>query len=120
MKFLGSATYIVWLLACAGPILVLQWVFFGRYLRPRIVPIAGSTLMVGAFLSGADGFAIADKVWEFSSELTLGIRVGPVPLEEILFFFLTSLLVAQTMALFGARRASGCFDQSATSPESRV
>lgn len=100
MTALGKLTYLVWLLGCAGPILLLQWVVFGRRLRARARAIFGAAGIVGAFLTFADGTAIADNVWGFSPELTLGVGLGPIPLEEILFFFLTALLVTQSMALF--------------------
>ena len=90
----------VWLLGCALPILGAQWVVFGSRLKMRARAIFGSATLVGAFLAVADGFAIADGVWSFSPALTLGITLGPVPIEELLFFFLTALLVTQTMALF--------------------
>lgn len=107
MTALGPFTYLVWLVGCVGPILGLQWAVFARRLRPRARAIFGAAALVGVFLSISDGFAIADRVWEFSPALTLGVRFGPVPLEEILFFFLTALLVTQSMALFAPVRSGG-------------
>ena len=100
MTALGHWTYLVWLLGCAAPILAGQWVAYGRILVVEARAIFGSAAIVGVYLSAVDGFAIADRVWEFSPTLTLGVRVGPVPVEEVLFFLLTSLLVTQSMTLF--------------------
>jgi lycopene cyclase domain-containing protein len=100
MTALGHWTYLVWLVGCAAPILVGQWAAYGRILAVEARAIFGAAAIVGVYLSAVDGFAIADRVWEFSPALTLGARVGPVPVEEVLFFLLTSLLVTQSMTLF--------------------
>ncbi len=50
------------------------------------------------FLSLADSTALG-VVWNINPEKSLGIHVGNVPLEEILFFLLTNALVAQTIIL---------------------
>ncbi len=105
MSGFGHLTYLVWLLGCALPILVGQWLVFGARLKARAPAIFGAAALVGSFLGFADGFAIADGVWSFSPALTLGVSVGPVPVEELLFFFLTSLLVTQSMCLFGGTPA---------------
>ena len=97
---LGAATYIVWLLGAVLPILGAQWVLLAPVMRPHARAIFGGAAIVGTYLSFADGLAIRDRVWEFSPELTLGVRVGPLPLEEALFFYLTALLVTQAMTLF--------------------
>jgi putative membrane protein len=97
---LGHCTYLVWLLGWAMPVLLGQWIFFSALLRPQKKAVFGAAFLVGTFLSLVDGMAIADAVWEFSPALTLGLRLGAVPLEEVLFFYGTALLVTQSMALF--------------------
>ena len=112
MTLEGKAAYLWYLLGCAGPVLLLQavgvWARYrgrtGEVLRAVLPP----ALAVGAWLSFWDHFAIASGVWRFSAEKTLGVTVGAVPVEEVLFFFLTSLLVAFGLALLqpmGERRA---------------
>ncbi len=105
MTALGTWTYLVWLLGCAGPILVGQWIVYGKVLAAEWRAVFGAAALVGVYLSAVDGLAIADRVWEFSPALTLGVRIGPVPIEEILFFLLTSLLVTQSMTLFADARS---------------
>jgi lycopene cyclase domain-containing protein len=112
---LGHATYFVWLVGCAGPILLLQWIVYHRYLRPHARAIFIPALLVGSYLSFVDSLAIADDVWGFDPRLTLGIFVGTVPLEEVLFFLLTSLLVTQGMTLFIA-----AFRERSTAPTPRA
>jgi len=102
MTLEGKSAYLWYLLGCAGPVLLLQavgvWARYrgrtGEVMRAILPP----ALAVGAWLSFWDHFAIASGVWRFSAEKTLGVRVGAVPVEEILFFFLTSLLVALGLA----------------------
>jgi lycopene beta-cyclase len=102
---LGRFTYAIWLLGAAAPILGPHWVFWSKVLRPEARAIFGAAALVGTYLCIADGLAIHDRVWEFSPALTLGIRLGPLPLEEVLFFYLTALLVTQSMTLFTYRKS---------------
>jgi putative membrane protein len=97
---MGRATYLAWIVACAGPIVALHWAIGRRALLARVRPIVGAAAIATAYLTLVDGWAIGQGVWVFSPDLTLGVRIGPVPLEEIVFFWATSLLVAQSIALF--------------------
>ncbi|MEW6269151.1 MAG: lycopene cyclase domain-containing protein [Thermodesulfobacteriota bacterium] len=98
---LGPWSYLVWLLAWSLPIVLGQWLAFpgllartrGRWLPP--------SLALGAYFATADAIGIATGVWQIADQATLGVRIaGVLPLEEALFFFLTTLMVAQTTALF--------------------
>ncbi len=99
---LGHATYIAWLLGAALPVAIGQWVISPARQRAALRATVISTLGIGTYLSIADRTAIHEGIWTFSDELTLGVRILDVPLEEVLFFYLTSLLVAQSLALFTA------------------
>ncbi|MFM7737096.1 MAG: lycopene cyclase domain-containing protein [Alphaproteobacteria bacterium] len=95
------AGYLVWLLVWASPVLVGQWLAFPGFLArtlPRWLPTA---LLLAACFGAADAIGIASGVWRISDDYTLGLRLGGVlPVEEALFFLLTTLMVAQTVALF--------------------
>jgi lycopene cyclase domain-containing protein len=101
---LGRVTYVVWIVAWALPILGLHWALGWRRLVVRRRGTLGAAAVTTAYLTVVDAVAIRAGVWVFSPDLTLGLALGPVPLEEILFFWVTSLMVAQTMALFDRRR----------------
>lgn len=98
--------YLVHLLGWGLPVLALQLAVLvghyrkqsGRVLRAVLPP----ALAIGTYLSAADHVAIRRGVWVFGEGQHLGVYVGAVPLEEVLFFFITSLLVAQGIALFTA------------------
>ena len=50
----------------------------------------------------ADHLAISAGIWSFGEGRHLGVYLGAVPVEEVLFFVLTSLLVSLGVALFTA------------------
>ena len=98
--------YLVHLLGWGLPVLALQFaVLVGHYRRrsARVLrAVLPPALAIGTYLSAADHVAIRRGVWVFGEGQHLGVYVGAVPLEEVLFFFITSLLVAQGIALFTA------------------
>ena len=105
--------YLVHLLSWALPFIVLQLgllIFYfreraGQVLRAALVP----ALVMGVYLSVADHLAIREGIWSFGEGKHLGIYIGAVPLEELLFFLLTSVMVALGLTLFAAlfaRRAA--------------
>jgi len=110
MSILGRWAYLVHLLAWAGPLLLVQGVLLvrrygGDTLRAlhAILPPVGA---VTAWLVVADHLAIREGIWRFGDGLHLGWRIGVVPVEEVLFFLVTNLLVAMGLALLdglGAR-----------------
>ncbi|MEM7385369.1 MAG: lycopene cyclase domain-containing protein [Verrucomicrobiota bacterium] len=95
-----SGNYLCHLVFWVVPILALQWAV-GRaiFLRNWRV-LAGPTLIGGSYFSLCDVVAVRSGIWHFDRSQILGWHVGPLPVEEILFFFLTSLLVAQSLVLF--------------------
>ena len=98
--------YLVHLLGWGLPVLLLQVLFLVRHYRARtgavLRAVLPPALAVGAYLSAADHVAIRLGVWSFGTRQHLGVYVGAVPLEEVAFFFVTSLLVAVGYALFTA------------------
>lgn len=99
----GRAAYLVHLLAWAGPLLALQGVLLVRRYRqetPRVLrALLPPALAVAAWLSAADHWAIRAGIWRFGPDRHLGWYVGAVPVEEVLFFLLTNLLVVFGVAL---------------------
>jgi lycopene cyclase domain-containing protein len=101
VRALGPYAYLAWLLAWSLPIVAGQWLafagFLGRTARRWLPP----TLVLGAYFALADAVGIASGVWRIDGATTLGLRLGGVlPVEEALFFLLTTLMVAQTTMLF--------------------
>ena len=97
---------LVWFL----PVIALQWAIGWRIFLANLRAILLPTLIAGTYYSLSDVVAIREGIWFFGENQILGIHVGPVPIEEILFFFLTALLVAQSFVLFlpaGLRHGGG-------------
>ena len=89
-------SYMIHLFGWAGPIILLQWLIAGKVFRRNELAITVPTLLAGTFFSAADFFAIKSELWAFDPDKILGIKVGVIPIEEILFFYVISLLIAQT------------------------
>jgi len=53
------------------------------------------------YLAATDAYAIREGIWSISPRHTLGVALGGVlPLEEIVFFALTNILIVFGMTLF--------------------
>ncbi|MBF8376553.1 lycopene cyclase domain-containing protein [Alicyclobacillus mali] len=68
-------------------------------------PVAISTVAPALYLSICDGIAIHSGIWFFHSERITDLRLGDVPIEEILFFSGSSLIVATSLAVIASRRS---------------
>jgi lycopene cyclase domain-containing protein len=93
-------TYLALLIGWAAPVIALHWLVGAPELRARLRLLAVAVLVPTAYLSLADSVAIGSGVWSISEELTLGWRAGSLVFEEAIFFFLTNVLVAQSIILF--------------------
>lgn len=94
-----AARYLLFELIWALPVIVLQWVVGRRYLlrtwRLWLPALMGLTI----YFSLADALAIQQGIWRFDETALVGIWVGTVPLEEVLFYFLTGAMILQGMVL---------------------
>jgi len=95
-----EGTYLGLILGWAAPVLALQWAYAGREIWARrrawVLGVAVPTL----YLWMADAAAIRLGIWRISEAHTLGPALGPLPLEEAVFFLATNLLVVQGLLLF--------------------
>jgi lycopene cyclase domain-containing protein len=100
----GPSAYLVHLLGWALPVLALQLLLLAKAWGPRLGALLRAVLPpalgVTAWLVAADNLAISSGVWAFGPGKHLGLRLGSVPVEEVLFFLCTNLLVAFGLALF--------------------
>jgi lycopene cyclase domain-containing protein len=98
--------YLIHLMAWALPLILLQLVVLARHYKERTGAVLRAVLppafVIGVYLSVADHLAISAGIWNFGEGKHLGVYVGAVPLEEVLFFVMTSLLVSLGLALFTA------------------
>jgi lycopene cyclase domain-containing protein len=98
--------YLTYLLAWALPFILIQLIALVRYYKERSGAVLRAVLppafLIGIYLSVADHLAISVGIWKFGEGKHLGVYLGVVPLEEVLFFVLTSVLVSLGVALFSA------------------
>ena len=103
----GHLTYLGLLLPWAIPVLAVQWAIGHAVLRRRWRTVAVATVITTAYLVTADAVAISQGIWSIQSDRILGPRLGGVPLEEVLFFLLTDLMVVQSVVLLNAPEMRG-------------
>ncbi len=98
--------YLIHLMAWALPVILLQLGLLVRHYRERsgavLRAVMPPALIVGVYLSIADHLAISAGIWNFGEGRHLGVYLGLVPLEEVLFFVMTSVLVSLGLTLFTA------------------
>ncbi|MFC4638156.1 carotenoid biosynthesis protein [Deinococcus hohokamensis] len=95
-----SSLYLGLILAWAMPVLAGQWAFGGDLILGRARLFWTAVLVPTVYLWLTDAYAIADGIWQISPRFTLGLKLGPLPLEEMLFFLVTNLLVVTGLMLF--------------------
>jgi lycopene beta-cyclase len=100
---LGHATYLVFELLWALPVLALQAIVGGRGLVARGRVLVVAVLLPTIYLSIADSVAIAHGIWLIHGDRTAGLRLGNLPIEEVIFFLLTNAMVAQSVILVRER-----------------
>ena len=108
---IGHEAYLRYELWWAMPVIVVQWLFAGRELwrwrRLLAVVIVGAT----AYLGACDGFALGHGIWRVDPARVVGIHAGPLPLEELLFYFVTNIMAVQGFVLIAGflreRRGQG-------------
>lgn len=103
----GPYSYLVHLLGWSLPVVFFQLVGLALAYRGRFPAVLRATLppaaAVTAWLVVADHLAIRAGVWRFGEEHLTGLKLGAVPVEEVLFFLITNCLVALGLALFSHR-----------------
>lgn len=92
-------TYLGLILIWAGPVMALQWAFGGDLLLSRWRTIGLAFMLPSLYLWLADRIAIGLGIWWISPDLTTGIKVLGLPIEEALFFLLTNIFVAFGLGL---------------------
>ena len=95
-----SGTYMGALLVWFVPPLAIQLIFDPLFLSHHWKGIMAATAIPTLYLSLADAYAIQDGIWTIHEKTRTGIEVFHLPIEEILFFFMISLLLAQGIYLW--------------------
>ena len=89
--------YMVFLLICCIPILVMQWFMFPTLFRNHLAELVAPSLVMTFWFTLMDIWAVRCGVWHFPKKFLVEIYVDVLPLEEPVFYFVTSLLVTHTL-----------------------
>ncbi|QSG14059.1 lycopene cyclase domain-containing protein [Halapricum desulfuricans] len=96
----AATFYMGAILSWAAPVLALQWAVGWRQLLARwrllVVGVAAPAL----YFAVADRIAIEYGIWTIAGEYTTGLTIGGLPIEEGLFFLVTTLFVVQGLVLY--------------------
>ncbi len=103
-----SGTYLGWELFWALPPIVLQLLVGGDILWRRRVEVGALLLPPILYLCATDALAIMTGIWTIDPQQSVGVKIGgALPLEEVVFFSLTSVLVMFGMTLALAPEVRG-------------
>lgn len=91
-------TYLALELGWALPPIFLQWLIGWHFLWRQGRAWWLAIFLLTVYLALADSTALG-IVWTITPAKSLGILLGNVPLEEILFFLLTNTLIVQSVIL---------------------
>jgi lycopene cyclase domain-containing protein len=97
----SSRWHYAWhLLFWFSPVILGQWLVGAHIFLPRLGLLLIPTAVIGTWLTWADFRAVRQGIWFFDEKQITGWKVaGVLPWEEVAFFYLTSLVVAQTWVL---------------------
>ena len=98
--FHDRSFYIGLILAWATPVVILQFVIGGQHILKNFGLFLICCLTPTFYLWRADLFAIRDGIWDISKDFTLGYGYNELPIEEMIFFLITNIMVVQGLFLF--------------------
>jgi len=95
----GHSAYLRYELLWALPVIALQWLVAGRELWRWRRLLAATITLATLYLAACDSFALGHGIWCVDPSRTVGVSVGPLPLEELIFYFVTNIMAAQGFVL---------------------
>ena len=88
-------TYLMYELAWALPVIAVQWAAAWRELWRWRRLLVVAVLLSTAYLGACDAFALGHGIWRVDPARVLGVYAGALPLEELVFYFVTNIMAAQ-------------------------
>ena len=95
-----SSFYMGLILSWGLPIVIIQLFAGFGYIATHFKTYLLAFIPPSVYLCFADAYAIYAGIWDISKDFTLGLKFGPLPIEEATFFFMTNIMVAQGLLLF--------------------
>ena len=88
-------TYLIYELTWALPVIAIQWAAAWRELWRWRRLLAASVVLATLYLGACDAFALGHGIWQVDRTRVVGIYAGSLPLEEFVFYLVTSIMAAQ-------------------------
>ncbi len=98
--FVEQSFYLGLILAWATPIVLLQFVIGGQHILNNMNSFFLCVITPTLYLWYADLYAINDGIWSISKTYTIGLEFSGLPIEEMIFFLITNIMVVQGLLLF--------------------
>ena len=92
-------TYLLYELAWALPVIAVQWAAAWRELWRWRRLLVVAVLLATAYLGACDAFALGHGIWRVDPSRVVGVYAGALPLEELVFYFVTNVMAAQGFVL---------------------
>lgn len=95
-RMLYMSSIVLW---CV-PVIGIQWLVGGSYLIREKKMVALAVLPPTIYYSAIDYIAIEMGLWTISEQYSTGLMFGSIPVEEILFFLATNIMVVFGLSLY--------------------
>ncbi|MBN1634603.1 MAG: lycopene cyclase domain-containing protein [Ignavibacteria bacterium] len=92
--------YLFHLFSWGGIFILIQIIAGRKKILNNISKIVLPSFIMTLYFSIADSISIGYGIWDFDPMQTIGVRIFNIPLEEILFFLVTNILITEAMILF--------------------
>lgn len=99
--------YLALILGWALPPLMLQLLFGADILLANWRLLAAAIIPPTAYLWLVDALAITDGTWTINPAATTGLKLGPLPVEEMAFFLVTNIMIVSGITLLLAEASQG-------------
>lgn len=98
--FFDSLLYLGLILTWSLPVMLIQWCYGYEYLVQNIKVVLPLIFLPTVYLWFADWVAIEKmQIWSISKSYTTGVNLIGLPIEEMIFFLMTNIMVVQGLAL---------------------
>jgi lycopene cyclase domain-containing protein len=103
----ASGTYLTLILSWALIPILIQVAFGADILFAHRRLLAAAIFPLTLYLWLVDAIAIQGGTWSIDPARTTGIKLGPLPLEEMLFFLMTNLIIVFGVTLMLSEKGKG-------------
>ncbi|MFX0124998.1 MAG: lycopene cyclase domain-containing protein [Candidatus Hodarchaeota archaeon] len=103
---ISALVYLNLILIWALPPIMLQLLYGADILWEKKVPLVFFLLISTAYLSIIDALAISANIWTISLNTSTGILIGGIlPIEEMVFFLVTNVLIIFGLTLIASQKS---------------